>query len=120
MSDVVVFLFDAQNRVSQVVPNQPLKIFTEHRRGDHVFRGHPNHRGKGHWKDWAIVNWGATWGKLPSHVWCFAQLQSMPIGNQTIWIERAPLRDGVCAVVEVAVCDADEETSSSLTCSHQF
>jgi hypothetical protein len=72
------------------------------------FRGHPNHRGNGPWKDWAIIDWGGE-GQLPSHIWCFVDLSGLPSGKSTIAHGGIDLRDGVYAVVEVAQYDEDVE-----------
>jgi hypothetical protein len=115
MSEVVVFLNELQKKVSDFIPDQYLRVLTDHTRGDNIFRAHPNYRGQGPWKDWALVDWG-TEGTLPSHIWCFVDLSQMPIGKQRLEYGGITLKDGVYAVVEVAQYDTDptEQTKSDL------
>lgn len=107
MQEIVTFLHELQQKVIDHIPDVCLRVLTEHRRGTNVFRGHPNFRGEGPWKDWAIVDWGRKWGKLPSHIWCFVSLSQMPTGRKRIQHGGQVLEDGVCAVCEVAECDKD-------------
>ena len=58
-NDLVQFLFDLQVVLSERYGREhELEIFTAHKRGDQLWRGHPNFRGKGHWRDWAWVDYG--------------------------------------------------------------
>ena len=102
VQDVINFLVDLQNKVLAHIPQTHLPICTQQKRGNHTFYGHPNHRGNGPWKDWAIIDWGRDWGKLPSHIWCFVMLSNMPKGRDQIEHGGVYLQDGVFAVVEVA------------------
>jgi hypothetical protein len=102
MTEVVVFLNDLQNLVRPFIQQQYLPVLTEHKRNNTIFHGHPNFRGLGPWKDWVMIDWGAGYGKLPSHIWCFVELQNMPTGGQRIEFGGIFLSDGVYAVVEVA------------------
>ena len=68
------FLVGFQSLVIEHIPTQEMQIFTRHKRGSQIFRGHPNYRGKGPWKDWAIVDWGPGCGRLPCQISCFAGL----------------------------------------------
>ena len=110
MTEVVVFLNNLQNKVRQHLPNLDLKIRTEHKRDDIVFRGHPNYRGLGPWKDWALVDWGRGYGKLPCHIWCFVDLTTVEINNQH-GIEHGGItvQNHVYAVVESAQYDKNKE-----------
>ena len=53
---LIQFLVDLQDKIDH--PSEYLEICTWHKRGDQIFRGHPNYRGKGGWKDWVWINWG--------------------------------------------------------------
>ena len=74
---LVNFLVDLQDFVFDYVPNGELQIFAKHTRySKHwscIFHAHPNFRGNGTWKDWAIFDWGPE-GKLPCHIHCFVDL----------------------------------------------
>ena len=98
--DLLEFLVDMQTEVDGYLRSDSMPIFTCHRRSGQVFRGHPNFRGKGPWKDWVWVDWGPGYGRLPSHIWCFVKLEGMPTGGNTIHYGGIPLKDGVFAVVE--------------------
>ena len=56
--DLLVYLMELQVLLSDVLVGKLLPIFTYHRRGEHIVRGHPNYRGKGPWRDWVWVDWG--------------------------------------------------------------
>lgn len=103
------FLNELQNLMRERVEDAYLPVLTEHRRGETVFRGHPNYRGGGPWKDWALVDWGGGWGVLPSHIWCFVQVGGMPTGSSAPVYGGIRLHDGVYAVVEVATYDEEDE-----------
>jgi hypothetical protein len=113
--DILWFLYDLQEKVCEYVPNRHIKIHTCHRRDGQVFRGHPNYRGKGPWKDWVWVNWGRD-GRFPCHIWCFVELENMPTGRNSIEHGGISLKDGVFAVVEVGNLEAaaQEEVQSDL------
>ena len=108
MDEVVVFLNNLQNLVADYITEPYLPVFTMHKRGSHVFYGHPNFRSMGPWKDWVIVDWG-EYGLLPSHIWCFVKLSNMPTGQQRLEYGGTFLQDDVYAVVEVADYNVDEE-----------
>ena len=103
--DVIEFLSDLQELVLPYIRNESLSIRTELERGKILFRGHPNYRGTGPWRDWAIVDWGQGWGRLPSHIWCFVELRGMPKGNQRLEFGGVTLENEAYAVVEVAEYD---------------
>lgn len=102
---LVKFLIALQDKMD-CLPSNYLEIRTWHKRGDQIFRGHPNYRGKGPWKDWAWVDWGPGYGRLAAHIWCFVVLKNMPTGRQSISHGGiARLKDGVYAVVESSALD---------------
>ena len=113
VQQVVDWLFVLQQKVVDFIPGQFLPVLTEHTRGDMTFYGHPNYRSSGPWKDWVEIQWGAGWGILPSHIWCFIHLQNMPIGNQKIKYGGITLTDGVFAVVEVGNYSEDDEAATA-------
>jgi hypothetical protein len=111
-SELVVFLNELQNLIVDNTGNKKLLIFTEHKRGDVMFRGHPKFRDRP-WNDWAIMDWG-DYGRLPCHIWCFVTLNQMPIGTQKLQFGGIDLKDGVFAVVESSTYDADMARASDL------
>jgi len=104
----IAFLLDLQDKIRVHLPGFYLPIYTEHRRDGQVFRGHPNYRGDGSWRDWVIVDWGHGYGKLPCNIWCFVDLS---FTNLTSWIDHGGIRfkNGVFAVVEASEYDEEEE-----------
>lgn len=113
-TDVVVFLLELQDKIQalQGHEDQSLAIYTCHRRNGQVFRGHPNFRGKGPWKDWVWIDWGGGYGRLPGHIWCFVELKGMPSGRHAIEHGGIALKDGVFAIVETAKLDDGSSGSS--------
>ena len=101
MTTVIKFLTELQELVVDNTENNGIVIYTEHKRGKVLFRGHPNYRGSGPWKDWVVVDWD-DYGKLPSRIWCFVKLEGMPKGRDALEYGGITLKDGVFAVVEVA------------------
>ena len=95
--DLVNFLWDLQDCVQAHIPTR-LQVYTCHKRGKTIFRGHPNFRGKGPWKDWAIFDWGA-YGKVPCHIWCFVVLEGLPDAFRSEF-GGIRLKNGTYAVVE--------------------
>ena len=107
--DLVHFLHELQQKVFRTPDQDLLQVWTVHRRDGQIFRGHPNYRGKGAWRDWVWVDWGA-WGKLPSHIFCFVVLENdMPTGRNTLHHGGVALKKGTYAVVETAVADSDDD-----------
>ena len=96
------FLNALQDVVHPFMDTDFLPIFTCHRRKGQTFRGHPNYRGKGPWRDWVWVNWGPQEGRLPCQIWCFVTLSGMPQGRNRLQYGGVRLDDGVFAVVEHA------------------
>ena len=116
MQEIVDWLNELQNLVIDHIPEKYLPVMTKHQRGDQVFYGHPNFRSSGPWKDWVLIDWGAGYGVLPSHIWCFIGLENMPVRGEKIEFGGINLTDGVFAVVEVAsyVEEVEEATLSDL------
>ena len=110
--EAVDFLFNLQELLKDHLGKGGLSVFTEHQRGENIFRGHPNHRGVGPWKDWAVFDWGTGWGQLPSHIWCFVTLNNLPKGRAYEY-GGINLQNGDYAVVEVATYDTSPEELSS-------
>jgi hypothetical protein len=106
---LVEFLRDLQVLIADVLLGKSLPIFTYHRRGNQIFRAHPNYRGKGAWRDWVWVNWGEE-GKLPCHIWCFVVLEGLPNRRNAPEFGGIKLnRNGVYAVVECSTIETSEE-----------
>ena len=104
----IAFLLDLQEKIQEQLPGYNLPIYTEHRRDGLLFRGHPNYRGLGAWRDWVVVDWGAGYGRLPCNIWCFVDLSLV---NLTSWIDHGGIRfkKGVFAVIEAAEYDEEED-----------
>jgi hypothetical protein len=96
---LLLFRLELQDKVEQYLQSEDMPIFICHKQNGQVFSGHPNYRGKGPWKDWVWVDWGAGYGRLPAHIWCFVVLRGMPTGRNTIHYGGIPLTDGAFAVV---------------------
>ena len=47
--EIIIFLIELQKLVIEYIPQKDLPILTEHKRGDIMFRGHPNFHGEGSW-----------------------------------------------------------------------
>ena len=105
---LIEFLLALQNKLHAFGRTDSLAILTEHRRNGMVFRGHPNYRGKGGWRDWVWVDWGHD-GALPAHIWCFVRLEGMPRGKNAIMHGGILLKDGVFAVVETVTLEENED-----------
>ena len=107
--ELLMFLYDLQVLVADHLVDGTLPIFTYHRRGDQIFRGHPNCRGKGGWRDWVWVNFGKD-GKFPCHICCFVKLDGLPGGRNAPHYGGVQLKqNGVYAVVESATIEENEE-----------
>ena len=107
-SKVVDFLVKLQDLIQEQQPEVELKVFTCYRRGDQMFRGHPNYRGKDHWRDWAMVDWGGTEGELPCHIWCFVVLEGLKEGRGAPHFGGIRLQNGTFGVVESGMYDAED------------
>ena len=104
-TEVICWLNNLQNLLFELGNQQPLMVLTEHRRGDVLFRGHPNHRGRGPWRDWALFDWGPGFGALPGQIWCFVVLEGLPSGRSTIEFGGVRMENGVFAVIEASTYD---------------
>ena len=112
-TEVIDFLLTVQDMVYEHIPTDYLQIRTCHYRNGQTFRGHPNFRGKGVWRDWVWVDWGA-YGHLPSHIWCFVVLEGLPKSRHGLEHGGIPLKNGVFAVVETATMEENACSSSEL------
>ena len=73
--DWLVELQETLNK-KNLLPNRKLRIYTRIKRGGESFRGHPNYRGLGPWRDWEWYDFGTS-GKFLMHMWCFVLLPDM-------------------------------------------
>jgi len=72
-------LIDAVDGNTSHIDKVSFSFFTEHKRGDQIYRSHPNYRNTGPWYDWAYVEYGpndtGNQGNLfPSQIWYFVDL----------------------------------------------
>lgn len=118
--DLIKFLLKLQDLVEEELGMEEdtydMPIYTEHTRNGMVFRGHPNFRRNGPWRDWAMINWGDPddegYGDLPCQIWCFVTLNGLDdaldgaLGRKYGGIY---LEDGTYAVVETGRWDDDED-----------
>lgn len=127
---IVEFLLGLQDLMEETlgIRDYSLSICTEHKRNDLVFRGHPDYRGDGPWRDWAMINWGDPdeygYGDLPCQIWCFVIIDGLPepdsedADSEGAGIEYGGifLENGTYAVVEFAKWDPnpDEVSMSDL------
>jgi hypothetical protein len=107
-TQLLEFLLGLQDLFQTNGGPEPLAIFTKHRRSQQIFRGHPNFRGKGPWRDWVWVDWGAGWGRLPSHIWCFLVIKKVP-GKKSLQYGGITLKEGTYAVVETSELEENEQ-----------
>ena len=110
-SDLVEFLLELQDMMEEVVDDEAfvLPIYTEHKRNGEIFRGHPNYRKDGHWRDWALIDWGLGDGmELPGQIWCFVTLDGVPEGS-TLKYGGVFLENVTYAVVESANWSTSEQ-----------
>jgi len=106
--NLVDFLVELQDKVADSTHEKDLQIFTNHKRGEHMWNAHPNFWGMGPWNDWVIVNWTGE-GKLPCHIHCFVDLTSLDLAANRIQHGGITLKAGTYAVVEVSVYEEDDE-----------
>jgi hypothetical protein len=92
-------LLDLQDLLQAYGEENPLAIFTMHMQKDQIYRGHPDFWGKGSSRDWVWVDWGAGWGHLPCHIWCFVVINEKA-GKQRLRYGGITLAAGTHAVVE--------------------
>ena len=112
-TELLHFLLGLQDLLLDYLPTKHLDIFTRHKRGDNIFHGHPNYRGQGPWRDWAIVQWEG-YGELPCHICCFVVLDSVPASRNGLQYSGVWLKNATYAVVEsVEHEDIGEELGKS-------
>jgi len=110
--DLLDFLHDLQEKVRKTDRDFDLQVFTQQKRGDTIFHGHPNYRGKGIWRDWAVVDWGRGYGNLPAHIACFVDLEDqdgLPSGPASIDFGGIKLQQNVYAVIESSTYEQEED-----------
>ena len=108
----VKFVYNLQKLVRPYLHKASLDIFTEHTRDGLKFRAAPNYRGKGPWRDWAIIDWGRSWGRIPGHIWAFVDLAGLNSQIPNLQYGGVTVKPGVYAVVESAsYAESDEEES---------
>ena len=108
-SDIIAFLHQLQIKVRKLETNG-LQIRSDHKRHGQIFRGHPNYRKGGSWKDWVVVEWAGSDDhiqRLPAQIWCFIVLHHLPKTPRKLQKHKqrlnhgeCNLRNGVYAVVE--------------------
>ena len=106
------FLLELQNKALGEDHKDSLPFWTCHRRNGQIFRGHPNYRGKGPWRDWVWVDYGKGCGPTACHIWCFVVLENMPIGRDTLQHGGIALKNGTCAIVETAVLEPKNDSNT--------
>ncbi|MGL5917738.1 MAG: hypothetical protein ACRCYM_00635, partial [Cetobacterium sp.] len=113
--DLLHFVMQIQKDLADVMPKIP--ICAEHCRGDQIFRSHPHYLGKGPWRDWVMVRW--TTGELPSKIWGFLDLSSLPEHTEfQLTVGDYTVEKGIFAIIEsadVMEVDADSITSDLFT-----
>ena len=77
-----------------------------------VFRSHPNYRGKGHWRDWVMIQW--EMGDYPAQIWAFVDLSALPEGYEVELDEETVLSNNTYAIVESALFVEEEDPLSEI------
>ena len=54
-----------------------VKVRSELRVGEQIYRGHPEYRGQA-WQDWILVDWTGEGKPEPCRVWCFLEVTGLP------------------------------------------
>ena len=111
-TEVIDFLIGLQAKIEEI-PAATVQVYTCHERKGQKFRGHPNFRGKGPWRDWVWMNWGQGYGLIASQIWCFVVIDAIPTGQRSQHYGGIPLTDGVYAVVENSFNDNEEDDNNS-------
>ena len=107
-TELLTFLLGLQDLLLDHLQTKRLNIFTRHKRGDTIFHGHPNYRGQGPWRDWAIVHWEGE-GELPCHICCYVVLDSVPASRDGFQYGGVRLKNATYAVVESTGFEENEE-----------
>ena len=97
-NQLLEFLWDLQELLHEQLGGESLEIYTRIVRAGTSFRGHPNYRGKGPWRDWAFFDFGRD-GTLPSQIHCFVVVPPIT-GGRRLKFGGISLHEGVFAVVE--------------------
>ena len=107
---LIEMLWHLQQLVKEFVPSMP--IHAEHHRKGCVFRSHPNYRGKGPWRDWAMIRWEE--GDFPAKIWGFVDLTTMPEGDSVEVDEYTTLTNNIYAIVESTHYIQEEKPMSDI------
>ena len=97
-TEVLRFVCELQDKLEV----ESLDCFTEHTRDGDTFRGHPNYRGKGPWRDWVWIDFGGD-GMICCHIFFFVVIKEVPPrkkGGAPLTHGDTVLKPGVYAVVE--------------------
>ena len=108
-TQMLEFIMDIQEELEEFVGQ--MTVYAEHRREGIIFRGHPNYRGKGPWRDWVMVNWNV--GDYPAQIWAFLDLREMDIDGEVELDDGTVVGKNVYAVVES--CNYIDEGDSPLS-----
>jgi len=112
-TELVQFLLGLQDMLAANLPNNHILIYTRHKRGSTIFHGHPNYRGQGPWKDWALIDW-AGYGSLPCHISCFVVLDCVPASKNGMKYGGVTLKNATYAVVESCLAEENVVGRSEL------
>ena len=111
-TQLIDFLVDLQNFVYDYIPSGELQIFTKHTRytqdWSYIFHAHPNFRGQGTWKDWAIFDWGPE-GNLPCHIHCFVDLTDYQGPRRRLIFGGIKLEATTYAVIESSTYEEPDQ-----------
>lgn len=100
-NELISFLIGLQDELVDCLDHNELQVYTRHKRGQDIWRAHPNFRGTGPWNDWVMVDW-AGYGVRPAHVKCFVVLSGEDIDQQRVEYGGILVKEGTHAVVESA------------------
>lgn len=112
-AELIDILWRLQNFLADDLDGNDLQIYTKVKRGGQIWRGHPNYRGKGPWRDWAWVDYGRD-GEFLCHMWCFVDIPPLRGGTRRNF-EGTMVEEGVFAVVEVGELEEEEEHNLTTT-----
>ena len=107
-NELISFLIGLQDELVDCLDHNELQVYTRHKRGQDIWRAHPNFRGTGPWNDWVVVDW-AGYGVRPAHVKCFVVLSGEDIDQQRVECGGILVKEGTHAVVESAECLEDSD-----------
>lgn len=112
-SGLVDWLAELQDLLNKknLLSNGQLRIYTRIKRGGASFRGHPNYRGLGPWRDWAWYDFG-TIGRFLMHMWCFVVLPDMK--GECIEYGGIVMEEGIFAVAEGAKLIRNDPSFASM------